>query len=858
MKMSILFKKKARIGAHFRKPSQEKARISPETRVCYTFDTAGESELDRTDERKNGADGRTATTIGLVINQIEGRYQSRVHRGLSDFAQDHGLSLAVFVGRSLSSPYADENGHNMIYALARSRRLAGLVVTAGSIGTYRTDEELGNFLASYAPTPVVTIGRAIAGIPAIVTDNRNGLAAIVRHLAAAHQANRIAFLGGTATSPDANERLESFRDAIRDSGLALCEDLIYPCDFSFRKSREVAANIRIDRGLPFDAVVAANDEMAFGFMAGMKERGFRAPTDYIITGFDNVPEEEHLSPALTTVYQPLYEEGTLAGKLLLALIEGKAVPERTVLPSSPIVRESCGCFETTPIRSRYPASPSGGERRGDDREIRRDEIVSAARRAINLPTADKRKAGEATGALFDTLALDLRTFRDRPLFLPTFGEWLDISCEWENASAVWQTILTKLQDEALARTADMRQRLYLQDIFMNAYAILARFTGREAERELGSVRRYLEKFRDLSRRLEGCETIDSLLDAIDSGARDFPFAGISVCLHETGSKPTGGADRMDGYGRMRCRTYGGKTGTIDAGDIVPGIGGAEARELTVMPLQGRDTSFGYIAFAGKGTAPSLFDTFRDYVSRALDSVDRLERGKTAGKDADRAMRKLQDDETRFREIVEDLPVLAIETGTSLSVRYANGVARRCLGLDGERASLAPFIHRDDRTRVADMPEKLAAERRIDFPGIRIVAPEGSRLIPVLGTAAVFGKDGVTVSGIRWFILDPAPIIPGLILPDPSFFETRRLSRRETEIAGLALRGIRIRDIAERLRIAESTVKGHLAHVYDKFGVNGRADLMRIAEEEQASRYGINAYLFSVLGGMITRDAVDDD
>ena len=661
--------------------------------------------MDQRDEQKNGANRRTAPTIGLVINQIEGRYQARVHRGLSDFALDHGLNLAVFVGRSLSSPYADEDQHNMIYSLARSRKLAGLVVTAGSIGTYRTDEELKTFLESYAPTPVVTIGRAVSGIPAIITDNRNGITSVVRHLVTAHQANRIAFLGGTITSPDANERLESFRDAIHESGLELREELIYPCDFSFRKSRELASSIPIDLGLPFDAVVSSNDEMAFGFMAGLKERGFRAPTDYLITGFDNVPEEEHLSPALTTVYQPLYEEGVLAGETILALIAGNTVPERTVMPASPVIRESCGCFETTPIRSRYPASPSGNERRGDDREIRREEIVNAARQAISLPAAEKRKAGEATGALFDTLALDLRTLRDRPLFLPTFGDWLDISSEWERASAVWQTILVKLQDEALARTADMRQRLYLEDIFRNAYAILTRFTWREAERELGSVRRYLEKFRNLSRRLEESETIDSLLESIAESAKDFPFAGITVCLHETEQKPPDTVARKPEYNRMKYRTRDGGKETFNADEIVPATENEGQRELTIMPLQGRDTSFGYIAFAGERTDPGLFDTFRDYVSRALDSLDRLERGRNSGKDIDLAMRKLREDEARFREMVEDLPVLAIETGTSLAVRYANGAARRCLRLDAEHATLAPYIHRDDHARVADLAKK---------------------------------------------------------------------------------------------------------------------------------------------------------
>ena len=56
----------------------------------------------------------------------------------------------------------------------------------------------------------------------------------------------------------------------------------------------------------------------------------------------------------------------------------------------------------------------------------------------------------------------------------------------------------------------------------------------------------------------------------------------------------------------------------------------------------------------------------------------------------------------------------------------------------------------------------------------------------------------------------------------------RLTTREREIVRMAAGGLRNRDIAERLFITEGTVKLHLHNIYQKLGVNGRPELIRLA------------------------------
>jgi DNA-binding NarL/FixJ family response regulator len=61
--------------------------------------------------------------------------------------------------------------------------------------------------------------------------------------------------------------------------------------------------------------------------------------------------------------------------------------------------------------------------------------------------------------------------------------------------------------------------------------------------------------------------------------------------------------------------------------------------------------------------------------------------------------------------------------------------------------------------------------------------------------------------------------------------TSSLTPREIEIVRMVAQGLRNRVIAERLSISEGTVKVHLHNVYEKFGVDGRLELLLSARQK---------------------------
>jgi DNA-binding LacI/PurR family transcriptional regulator len=77
------------------------------------------------------------------------------------------------------------------------------------------------------------------------------------------------------------------------------------------------------------AVFVASDEMAFGTIRALHERGRRVPGDVSIVGVDDIALAAYCTPPLTTVRQDFYRSGADAVNLLLDTAQQPAVTEPT-------------------------------------------------------------------------------------------------------------------------------------------------------------------------------------------------------------------------------------------------------------------------------------------------------------------------------------------------------------------------------------------------------------------------------------------------------------------------------------------------------------------------------------------------
>jgi LacI family transcriptional regulator len=148
----------------------------------------------------------------------------------------------------------------------------------------------------------------------------------------------IAMIAGPQDMPPGVDRLEGWRRGLREFGVG-DGSLVEFGDFTLDSGAEAMRRL-FDRGVPIDAVAAANDQMAVGAYAVIRERGLRIPEDISVIGFDDNYFGLTATPTLTTVHQPSVELGATMAEVLVKLISGEPVPRVTILPTRLVVRGS--------------------------------------------------------------------------------------------------------------------------------------------------------------------------------------------------------------------------------------------------------------------------------------------------------------------------------------------------------------------------------------------------------------------------------------------------------------------------------------------------------------------------------------
>ena len=172
----------------------------------------------------------------------------------------------------------------------------------------------------------------------VSTNDREISAEMTRHLASlGHE--RIAFVTGHPRHKAVGNRFKGYRDGLEQSGLEYSDELVYAGDNSMA-SGEAAADALLDAEPAPTAIFAANDDMAAGIVRAANRRGINIPGMLSVAGFDDNSMARQLTPALTTVRQPLTEMAKAAAEA--AITDPEQRPESVIVPGKLMLRESTG------------------------------------------------------------------------------------------------------------------------------------------------------------------------------------------------------------------------------------------------------------------------------------------------------------------------------------------------------------------------------------------------------------------------------------------------------------------------------------------------------------------------------------
>lgn len=287
------------------------------------------------------------------LNSFSGGYEAQLRDALHTRCRRAGHHLLLLYGGPVEAPHPADAADNALYELVGPESVDGIVVVSSLLSTFGGSDGVARFVqrlarASRAPAPsswrtkICSVGIELPGFPSLVLDNGPGMEAVVEHLVRVHGRRHIAFLAGTPNNPEAHVRFAAYQAVLARHGIAFDPALVAAGHFRPNLAK-LAMDEILARGVPVDAVVATNDEMASAAIDVLRRRGLRVPQDVAVTGFDDLMLARLGNPPLTTVAQPYDQVADWAICTVEDQLAGREVPPCTQVPARFVLRQSCGC-----------------------------------------------------------------------------------------------------------------------------------------------------------------------------------------------------------------------------------------------------------------------------------------------------------------------------------------------------------------------------------------------------------------------------------------------------------------------------------------------------------------------------------
>ncbi len=207
------------------------------------------------------------------------------------------------------------------------------------------------------PVVAVATGRAPDWALSVSINDHQAAYEMTRHLAQLGH-RRIGFIKGNPRQTASDERLEGYKDALRDSDLPESPELIAHGLFTYRSGLDAAEKL-LDLKEPPTAIFSSNDDMAAATVAIAHRRGLDVPGDLTVCGFDDTALATTIWPELTTIRQPIFDMSRTAVDLLVREIRSRNAVSKSVQQPHVMADYSMVRRQSDAAPRRRPASGRG-------------------------------------------------------------------------------------------------------------------------------------------------------------------------------------------------------------------------------------------------------------------------------------------------------------------------------------------------------------------------------------------------------------------------------------------------------------------------------------------------------------------
>jgi len=280
---------------------------------------------------------RRTNVIGLIIPEAVTRlftdpFFPQLTQGIAEVCNQRGYYLML----TLMTTNTD---HDTLYRrILHSGQLDGVIVASAPLN----DPIVPRLQESHRPCVLVGHHPDYSKIPSVDADNIAGSKSMTEYLISLGH-RRIGTITGPLGMIAGRDRLEGYRQALAQAGIAYDETLTAKADFS-----EAGGARAMEELLPAapTAVFCASDVMAVGALKTLAQAGRRVPEDVSVAGYDDVPVATMVNPQLTTVQQSVVDLGRVAAEMLIRLLELPGTTVRSQLLSTHLVVRQSTCTKS--------------------------------------------------------------------------------------------------------------------------------------------------------------------------------------------------------------------------------------------------------------------------------------------------------------------------------------------------------------------------------------------------------------------------------------------------------------------------------------------------------------------------------
>lgn len=252
-----------------------------------------------------------AKAIALVVSDIADPYFSSIAARVFRSAEEAGLIVTMAATERRAEREVE------IVAALRSQKPQVLILvgsrTSDEASLLRLEDQLTAFEAEGGRVALIT--QDVLPFDTVSPRNEEGARRLAERMIGLGY-RRFAVLAGPRDLLTAENRTSGFRAAIAAARLVLPDDAVIEGEFTRDGGYAAAAEVLRLSPRP-ELVLAVNDVMAVGFMAGLRDAGLEPPAAMAVAGFDDITTLRDISPALTTVRLPLEEMADAALELAL-------------------------------------------------------------------------------------------------------------------------------------------------------------------------------------------------------------------------------------------------------------------------------------------------------------------------------------------------------------------------------------------------------------------------------------------------------------------------------------------------------------------------------------------------------------